>query len=62
MPESGTHVSCQTLEDARRTALLRAARRQPCELVVRDAYHRVIQHELIGAGEDPAGIHAPGRG
>jgi hypothetical protein len=41
------HVSCATLEDAKRTAYRRAARRRPCELIVRDAYHRVIDRELI---------------
>lgn len=63
VPESDAHVSCQTFDDARRIALLRAARRRPCELVVRDAYHRVIQHELIGDGAETSELHGhPGRG
>jgi hypothetical protein len=41
------HVTCESLEDARRIAYFCAARRGPCELVVRDAYDRVLQHELI---------------
>jgi hypothetical protein len=45
-----THVVCASLDDARRVAFGRAARR-PCELVVCDAYHRVVLHQVI---EDPA--------
>jgi hypothetical protein len=44
---STEHVSCATLEDARRLAHRRAADRRPCEVIVRDAYHRVIDRELI---------------
>ena len=45
-------VTCKTLEEARSVARRCAAARQPCELTVRDAYHRVLQHELIkGGGE-----------
>jgi hypothetical protein len=45
-----THVVCASLDDARRVAFGRAARRR-CELVVCDAYHRVVLHQVI---EDPA--------
>jgi hypothetical protein len=45
-----THVVCASLDDARRVAFGRAARCR-CELVVRDAYHRVVLHQVI---EDPA--------
>jgi hypothetical protein len=38
-------LTFQMLEDARRTAFLSAARRQPCELVILDAYHRVTLRE-----------------
>ena len=55
LPEPGPHISCQSFQDARRTARLRAARRRPCELVVCDAYHRVIQRELIGEDQETAG-------
>jgi hypothetical protein len=41
---------CKTLEEASRVAYRCAAARRPCELVVRDAYHRVLRHELINAG------------
>jgi hypothetical protein len=52
LPEPGRRVTCQTLEDARRMAYQCAQRRRPCQVVVRDGYHRVLQHELIGPCED----------
>ena len=42
-----TCVACETLDDARRLAYLHAARILPCELVIRDAYHLVVDHEII---------------
>ena len=48
-------VVCQTLEEAHRVADRCAADRRPCELVVRDAYHRVLRHELINGGGGPRG-------
>lgn len=44
-------IMCETLEDARRIAYLAVAHTRPCELIVRDAYHRVIQRELIEGRE-----------
>lgn len=41
-------ATCHTLEEARREAYRYATRRQPCELVICDAYHRVAHHELVG--------------
>jgi hypothetical protein len=43
---------CGTLADARRVAYQCAARRHPCELVVCDAYHRVMQREIIDPDDD----------
>jgi len=40
-------ISCETLEDARRIAYLTVAHAKSCELIVRDAYNRIIEHELI---------------
>jgi hypothetical protein len=40
-------VPCETLDDARRVAYLCAAHTRPCELIVCDAYHRVLQREFI---------------
>ena len=47
LPQPCERVRCETLGEARRVARLYAAQRCPCELIVRDAYHRVLQHELI---------------
>lgn len=47
MPDQLKPVTCETLDDARRVAHLCAAHRCPCELIVCDAYHRVLHHELI---------------
>lgn len=41
----------ETLDEAQRVAYLCAAHRHPCELVVRDAYHRVLHREFIERGE-----------
>lgn len=44
-------VTCPTLDAARHAAYECAAERRPCELIVRDAYHRVLYRELVnGAG------------
>jgi hypothetical protein len=43
-------VMCKTLEEASRVAYRCAADRRPCELIIRDAYHRVLRHELVGMG------------
>jgi len=43
-----SHDICRTLEDARRVAFRRAAHRRRCELVVCDAYHRVVLPEVLG--------------
>jgi hypothetical protein len=56
--EEMEHVSCATLDDAKRVAYRRAADRRPCELIVRDAYHRVIGRELIDT--EPQGPVTPG--
>jgi hypothetical protein len=45
-----THVVCASLDDARRVAFGRAARRR-CELVVCDAYHRVVLHQVTDGPE-----------
>lgn len=43
----GSEVICETLDDARRVAYLCAARRRPCELLMQDAYHRVVRREFV---------------
>ena len=54
---------CKTLEEASSVAYRCAADRRPCELVVCDAYHRVVRHELINTGGGPGSLPAarPGR-
>lgn len=52
LPDQRETARLETLDDARRVAHLCAAHRHPCELIVQDAYRRVLQHEFIdGAGE-----------
>ena len=48
-------ITCDTLDDAREVASKFAAHRRPCELIVRDAYHRVLRREFIG-GQAGAGV------
>jgi hypothetical protein len=49
-------VTCATFEEASRVAYGRAADRGPSELIVCDAYHRVLNRELIdGRVRRPAG-------
>ncbi|MGO9901536.1 MAG: hypothetical protein ACLP0J_18055 [Solirubrobacteraceae bacterium] len=52
-------VTCETLEEAERVAHICAAYRQPCELVVCEAYHRLLHRDLIDANADQA-AHALG--
>lgn len=40
-------IMCETLDDARRAAYVSAARTAACELIVHDAYHRVLSRELV---------------
>ncbi|HYB25076.1 MAG TPA: hypothetical protein VEF89_00525 [Solirubrobacteraceae bacterium] len=47
LPGGAERVTCETFEDAQRIAYLSAAHAGPCELIVHDAYHRVVQRQLI---------------
>lgn len=59
--KDGRHIACKTLDDAKRVAYLSATRARPCELIVHDAYHRVIERDLIDADRDcPADSTASG--
>jgi len=51
LSEPGERVTCETLEEASRVAYRCAADRRPSELIVCDAYHRVVRRELIDGGE-----------
>jgi hypothetical protein len=47
LPDEPERVTCDTLDDARRIAQVWARGRGPCEIVVCDAYHRVLSRELV---------------
>jgi hypothetical protein len=49
VPVRGERVLCSTLDDAVRMGYRYASDGEGCELVVRDAYHRVLRHELVSA-------------
>lgn len=40
-------IVCRSLDEARTVASQCAARRRPCELIVCDAYHRVLRREHV---------------
>jgi hypothetical protein len=51
LPDRGERLMCETLEEANRVAYRCAADRRPSELIVCDAYHRVVHRELVDARE-----------
>jgi hypothetical protein len=53
VPDRGP-VTCRDLSQARRVGSLFAARSSPCELIVQDAYHHVIHHEVFSAERELA--------
>ena len=59
LPSRRRPLRCQGLEEAERVAYRFAARRRPCEIVVHDAYHRVLLREVINGSPTSGG---PGRG
>jgi hypothetical protein len=46
-PDRCGRISCETFDDARRIAFLTVAHGHSCELIIRDAYNRIVEHELI---------------
>ena len=54
LPDQREPVTCETLDDARRIAYLCASHRHRCEVVVRDAYHRVLEHDYFEGAPTPA--------
>jgi len=50
LPDRCGGVKCDTFEEARRIAYPAVAHARPCELIVHDAYHRVVDHERIDSG------------
>lgn len=64
LPHQDSRVSCEALEAAERVAHTCAAYRQPCELVVCEAYHRVLvrRPKNVVALHQNRPRHRPGRG
>ena len=60
LPGRRRPLRCQSLEEAERVAYRFASRRRPCEIVVHDAYHRVLRRDVINGSPPPAG-RGPGR-
>lgn len=54
VPDVPLKVACDTLEAARTLAHLNAAHGRRRELIVHDAYHRVIQREILHDGSSSA--------
>ena len=50
LPGDGEHMLCPTFDEAVRVGLRCAADGEGCELIVHDAYHRVVHRELVPAG------------
>jgi len=50
-PGGARPITCETLEEAERVAYRSLAGTHARELLVRDAYHRVLHHERIRAGQ-----------
>ena len=61
LPGEQNRVTCGTLAEALRTACQCAIQRQPCNLIVIDAYHRVLRDELIDQHEQRATLADLGR-
>ena len=47
LPDRRERVSCETLDEARQVAQRCAARVHPCQVIVYDAYHRVLDRQVI---------------
>lgn len=54
LPGKRDPIACETFKDAQRVGYLCAAQRQPCELLVHDAYHRVVYRTLVSCDADAA--------
>jgi hypothetical protein len=52
LSDRSDRVTCNTLEEAGRLAQSCAEKRRPCELIVRDAYHRVVHHQVVSVSGD----------
>jgi hypothetical protein len=59
VPGQRKRITCETLDEARRVAYVTVAHTRPCELIVHDAYHRVLDRELIDGSQIPLASSAP---
>jgi hypothetical protein len=53
LPDRRKPLTCETLEEASSVAYRCAAERRPCELIIRDAYHRVLRRQMIMRRDRP---------
>jgi hypothetical protein len=54
LPDQLDPINCGALDEARRVAYRLAAGWHPCEVVICDAYHRVLDRQVIDSYEDAA--------
>ena len=54
LPGRRRPLRCRDLDEAQRAAYVFAERSRPCEVVVHDAYHRVVRRDLINGHRFPA--------
>ena len=54
LPDRRRPLRCRDLEEAQRVAYVFAERSRPCEVVVHDAYYRVVRHDLTNGHRFPA--------
>jgi hypothetical protein len=59
VPGRSERLICETLDGATRAGHRSAADLGACELIVHDAYHRVVQHERLD-GRDGSGAVSSG--
>jgi hypothetical protein len=64
LPGRRRPLRCRDLDEAQRAAYVFAERSRPCEVVVHDAYHRVVRRDVINGHRvpaDPSSARAPAR-
>ena len=59
LPGRRRPLRCRDLDEAQRAAYVFAERSRPCEVVVHDAYHRVVRRDLINGHRISAKTEAP---
>jgi hypothetical protein len=59
LPGQHGDVKCETFDDARQVAYVCAAHPHLCEVVVRDAYHRLLLREFVDGDGGAAALPWP---